>query len=154
MPQQRVGGAYRRHFFLVQRVHDGRGHAVPCRHCHEYTVHPVSVRQAKGDVGQATRRVGAQLLTDFRNDLERLLAVGQDRIRRGRAQRHDQGVNHDVVGFDAKIRSAFNNLLRHGKAHFGIRRNTGFIITNGHHRTVVLRGQWQHDIQRLILTGD
>ena len=45
-----------------------------------------------------------------------------------RTDGHDQGVNHDVMGGNAKIGSAFDDLLGNGETHIRIFRNAGIVV--------------------------
>ena len=74
--------------------------------------------------------------------------------RRHGANRHDQRVDDDVMGGNAKIGGAFDDLFRHGKAHIRVLGDPCVVIGDRHDRHVVFLDQWQHDLQPLFLSGD
>src|SRR5690606_21856141 len=100
------------HLFVVQRVHDCRGHAGAGGHGQEGGVEAVAVRQAEGDVRGAAGRVDAELLAQPPDQREDLAA------RRSHcADRHDQRIDDHVLLGDAVVCRALDDLLRDLEAH-------------------------------------
>jgi hypothetical protein len=121
------------------RVHDRAGHAGGIGHRQEGVVDAVPVGQAEGDVGRAAGGVDAQFLAQATHQREHLMAGG-----RHRADRHDQRIDDDVMGGNAEIGGALDDLLRHREAHVGVFRDAGVVVGDGDDRDVVLLDQRQN----------
>ena len=121
----------------------GRGHGDEMGRQH------AAVRHAEADVGCAACGVDAQLLAQPAYQSEHLNA------RRGHGtHRHDQRIDHDVMGRDAVIGRALDDLARHLEAHVGILGDARLVIADGHHRHVMLLHQRQNGLEPVLLAGD
>mmetsp|Transcript_3632 Transcript_3632/g.6670 ORF Transcript_3632/g.6670 Transcript_3632/m.6670 type:complete len:276 (-) Transcript_3632:1073-1900(-) len=131
------------------RIHDRGGHAGAEGHGQEGVVDAVTVGQAEGDVRGAAGGVDAQFLAQAAHEGEDLMAC-----RRHGADGHDQRINHDVMGGNAEVCRALDNLLGHGETDVGVFRDTGIVVGDRHYGHVVLGHQRQDELQPLLLPGD
>ena len=136
------------HLFLVQRVHDRRGHAGAGGHGQEGTVQGVPVRQAEGDVRGAAGGVDLELLAQAADQAE-----GGDAGTAQGADRHDQGVDHHVGARDAMVLGPLDDLPGNLVAHVRVLGDAGFVVRDRDHGGAVLPDQRQHRFEALFLTG-
>ena len=130
-------------------VHDRRGHA--CTHCHrqERVVDAVTVRQTERDVRCATCGVHAQLFAQTTDESEYLVTSG-----RHCTDRHNERVNNDVVGRDAKVSSALNDFLCHFETNVWVFGDTSVVVRDRNNRNVVFLNQRQNEFQTLFFARD
>ena len=109
----------------------------------------MAVGQAEGDVGGAAGGVDAQLLAQPPDQGEDLQAGG-----RHGADRHHQRIDDDVVGGDAEVGGALDDLLRHREADVGILGDAGVVVGDRDDGDVVLLDQRQDEFEPFLLAGD
>ena len=109
----------------------------------------MAVRQAEGDVGGAAGGVDAELLAQAADEGEDLQARG-----RHGADRHDEGVDDDVVGGDAEVGGAVDDLPGHLEADVGVLGDAGVVVGDGDDGDVVLLDEGEDELEALLLAGD
>src|SRR5690606_22019652 len=67
--------------------------------------------------------------------------------------RHDQRIDHDVVGRNAEVGATLDDLFSDGKADVRIHGNAGLVVRYGNHRYVVFLDQRQDRLELLFLAG-
>ena len=102
----------------------------------------MTVRQAKGNVGQATSRVNTKFFTQAANQFEDLQA-GCSHC----ANRHYQRVNHNILRLDAVICCPFDDFLRNSETDIRVLRNAGFVVRNGNDRNIVFLDKRQNGFE-------
>ncbi|CAI2934180.1 protein of unknown function [Aminobacter niigataensis] len=146
---EHIGAADRFHLLWAHRVHDRRGHAGADDHRNERGVDAMAVRQAERDVGQAAGGVDLELLTQAAEQRKDLAAGIAER-----ADRHDQRVDDDIMGGDAKVGATLDDLLGDREADIRIHRNAGLVVGDGNDGHVVFLDQRQDRLELFFLAGD
>ena len=128
------------------RIHDGGGQTVFQRQCKEGAVHPVSVRQAEGNVGYAQGGVAAQSVPDLpegTKSCQRRTGV--------RTDGHGEGVKNDILFVDPVFCGTGENFFGNGHPSFRRFRDAVFVQRQGNCHTAVLFQQGEDGVHAFFL---